>query len=103
MIQKAIALRRRVSLRRGKPLSVNCPSPLLPLPVPPCFSPTLPILQARVMSLSPDSWHVNEDVMRLTDMQLIRFPPPPCDDAPIKGHAAHKQFKRGKIFSVFSC
>lgn len=66
--------------------------------LPSCSSlllPSLPFLQARVMSLSPDSRHVNEDVMRLTDMQLIWFPPLPRDDAPIKGHEAHKQFKRG--------
>lgn len=57
-------------------------SPFLP-PLPPSlhFHPStprvpasslfFPLLQACVMSLSPDSWHVNEDVMRLTDMQLI--------------------------------
>lgn len=53
-------------------------------------APFFPVLQACVMSLSPDSWHVNEDVMRLTDMQLIWFPSLPCDDASIKGHGAHK-------------
>lgn len=88
---------------RETPASFLSPPPNLPFP--PLHSsslchtfcllsatPFFPVLQACVMSLSPDSWHVNEDVMRLTDMQLIWFPPLPCDDASIKGHGAHKKF-----------
>lgn len=77
--------------REGNPwlylVLLVCSPPPLPL------LPILPSLQACVMSLSPDSRHVNEDVMRLTDMQLIWFPSLPCDDASIKGHGAHKQFR----------
>lgn len=59
---------RRESLLGGEPLALPCPSPPLSSS---SFPPSFPFLQARVMSLSPDSWHVNEDVMRLADMQLI--------------------------------
>lgn len=96
-ILTAATVRRRESQPRGKPLALSCPSPLSPHPHPPTPSlllPILPFLQACVMSLSPDSRHVNEDVMRLTDMQLIWFPSLPCDDASIKGHGAHKQFRK---------
>lgn len=53
----------------------------------------LPFLQACVTSLSPDSRHVNEDVMRLTDMQLIWFPLLPRDDASVNGRRAQKQLE----------
>lgn len=73
----------------GVPSARETPGSILS---PSLFSPPPPpsVLQARVMRLSPDSWHVNEDVMRLADMQLIWFPSLPCDDAFIKGQDAHK-------------
>lgn len=86
-------------VEEGVPTARETPGSVLsfyppPRPPPPLLLPILPFLQACVMSLSPDSRHVNEDVMRLTDMQLIWFPSLPCDDASIKGHAAHKQFRK---------
>lgn len=60
----------------GSPLREGNP------PAPPRLpTQSLPFLQACVMSLSSDSWRVNEDVMRLADMQLIWFPPLPRDNA----------------------
>lgn len=62
------AVWRRETPPRGKPLALSFSSSFIPSLL---ASPIPSLLQAFVTSLSFDSEHVNEDVMRLTDMQLI--------------------------------